>query len=236
MNKAASSVVIKYANFPLPSGKFRLKQSHISSLLAKFIVANKLSFNMSGQSDDEHLYDIELSETSDESSTDNTQENQDQSPEQAAVTESISTTGSYLAGTTPVGEVIPIPGLNSTEAPSSTINSGWTTEPTSSTQLASTSQPIESPAAGNKTYIHPISEGGSVTWKDHNEFVFHKGKDRGSRPPAPTLPADYKSKGPLPNFDFSKLRGNNVCMRSLFDSLTMQSFEIDKCNRLGRNQ
>ena len=184
---------------------------------------------MSGQSDDGRLYDIALSETSNESGEHNTQEEQGLSSEQAAAIEPAPTTGPYLAGIIPADELILISSRGPTEGSSSTTESGWTTEPTSS------SQPTDNSSKGNKTNIHPISEGGSVTWKDHNNFVFHKGKDRGPRAPAPTLPEHYKSKGPLPNFPFSKLRGNNVCMKLLFDSLAIRSIETDSGNRLGRN-
>jgi hypothetical protein len=196
--------------------------------LDQIFCCNKSSFKMSGESDD--LVDIDLSETSDGSNEQSTQDYQYPSPELST------TTGPYYsAGIIPVDEPILVSGLDSTEEPSSTTESGWTTEPTSSTQPASTTQPTDNSAARNKTWIHPISEGGSVTWKDHNNFVFHKGKDRGPRAPAPPLPENYKSKGPLPNFDFSKLRGNNVCMKPLFDSLATPSFEADNYNRLGSN-
>lgn len=94
---------------------------------------------------------------------------------------------------------------------------GTTDEPISTNQPASSAEPASSIGPSDSsppkipTYIHPVSEGGSVTWKDHSELVYHKGKDRGPRTPAPTLQPGYKSKGPLRDtFDFDKLRTSRV--------------------------
>lgn len=183
---------------------------------------------MSGESDDEPLVNVELSESSDGSDEHSLQEFQYPSPPEPSAT-----IGPYYADgiphLPPADEPILIPGLDQIEDSGSTTESGWTTTATFATR------PIDNSSPKNKSFIHPISEGGSVTWKDHNEFVFHKGKDRGLRESVPTLPGNYKSKGPLPDFDFSKLRGNNVCMKLLFDSLATASFETDNCNRLRRH-
>lgn len=97
--------------------------------------------------------------------------------------------------------------------------------PSTTDDLLSTEQPEPTADAAPKvqstgnstskipTYIHPVSQGGSVTWKDHNDLVYQRGKDRGQRAPAPILPEGYKSKGPLQNFDFDKLRQSRVCLR-----------------------
>jgi hypothetical protein len=181
---------------------------------------------MSAESDDAPLVD-ELSDSSDGSDEHGLQDFQYRSPEPSA------TIGPYYPDGIPhlpaADEPSLILGLDPTEESSLTTESSWTSEPVSSTQPAFTTQLTGDSASKNKTFIHPISEGGSVSWKDHNEFVFRKGKDRGPRVPAPTLLENYKSKGPLKNFDFSNLRGNNVCIKLLFDSLATQSFEADKC-------
>lgn len=84
-----------------------------------------------------------------------------------------------------------------------------------------TVSPTEHDSEGNPDYpfetveviaslIHLISPGVKVTWDDHNELVYTMGKDRGERPPPPTLPDDYQTKGPLKGFDFRNLRKHKV--------------------------
>jgi hypothetical protein len=214
---------------------------------------------MSGEPNDAPLVDIELSDSSDASDEHSSQDSQHPSPPGPPATigayypdgiphfppthDAVQdsqypspeplTTGPYypdvIPNLPPADEPILIPGLDQTEEPDSTTESGWITMQTSATQPRDNSSPK------NKTFIHPISEGGSVTWKDHDEFVFRKGKDRGPRVPAPDLPGNYKSNGPLKDFDFSKLRGNKVCMKIHFYSLATANFETDNCNRLRRH-
>jgi hypothetical protein len=192
--------------FPFTFTLFEVSSQALSNFICidKIFNCNKYGFNMSGQSDDQEFSDVELSKTSDESNEHNTQEEQ-----------ALSTEPFLFSGLVPAAEPILLSGLISTDESSSTAELGWTTEPTSSNQPPPTTQPMDSSSTRNSTYIHPVSEGGSVTWTDHNGFVYHKGNDRGPRVPAPTLPDNYKSKGPLPNFPFHLLRGNNVSMQLL---------------------
>jgi hypothetical protein len=90
-----------------------------------------------------------------------------------------------------------------------------TDELTFTAEQASEVEPSPSSPSKIPSYIHPVSEGGSVTWKDHNDLVYFRGKDRGPRIPAPKLPTGYRSKGPLKNFDFDKLRQSRVCLKFL---------------------
>lgn len=192
----------------------------------KIFNCNKLSINMSAESDDAPLVDVELSHSSDGSHEHSLQDFQYPSTKPSATIKPYYPNG--IPHLPAADEQSLIPDLDPTEELSLMTKSGWTSEPVSSAQPALTTQLTDDSSPKTETFIHPIS-GGAITWKDHNEFVFRKGKARGPRVPAPTLPENYKSKGSLKNLDFSKLRGNNVCIKLLFDSLATRSFETDKC-------
>lgn len=98
----------------------------------------------------------------------------------------------------------------------------------------SSSEPIQSTdlsSRGSPVNTHPVSMGGKVVWNDHSDLLYTQGKDGRARPPLPVLSENYKSKGPLKNFDFSKLRGNNVCMEFLlqYTGNMKRIGDVDNC-------
>ncbi len=189
---------------------------------------------MSGPTEDGNIFDVPLSDSSDNSiqrtppasllwtspaaatSGPSLRTRPYSTARRFPLTRSSSETESCLSSEMiPAGNQTAIPERSTTDEPSSPIESGWTTQPTFSAPPASATEPIDSFSPKSQTFIHPVSEGGSVTWKDHSDLVFYRGKDRGPRPPTSPLAKGYKSKGPLKNFPFDKLRGGNVCMKIL---------------------